>query len=308
MCTLFLLSITRMEVPGHGVPPQVSPVHGQVPGCCALPQLCTASHDISVLEVVSGHGLPPQVTPVHGHVPTISALPQPCTTIQSALASMEVPGDGVPPQVTLAHGQGPGSITPLQLYVASQNTALMEASGRGVPPLVTLPGSAPSRLTPPGSVLPQLTLPGSAPPQLCTTRQGTSGSLEVPGEYYQPGPPVQPGQPSINPATGQTDYSAQWPEYYRSLGMTREVEMREQQQVSRNIIVKHRANYSLQGGTDIARPTSSPAVTSAAPQGGSQVTGSNAPHQLYGASQGTSGSLELSGSGVPPLVTVPLLR
>jgi len=74
-----------------------------------------------------------------------------------------------------------------------------------------------------------------------------------PGEYYQPGPQVggAPGQPAINPATGQPDYSAQWAEYYRSLGMTREAEMIEQQQ----------------GGTATA-PPAAPAVSSPAPQAG----------------------------------------
>jgi len=33
----------------------------------------------------------------------------------------------------------------------------------------------------------------------------------------------------VNPATGQPDYSMQWAEYYRSLGMMREAEMIEQQ-------------------------------------------------------------------------------
>lgn len=33
----------------------------------------------------------------------------------------------------------------------------------------------------------------------------------------------------VNPQTGQPDYSAQWAEYYRSLGMHREAEMIEQQ-------------------------------------------------------------------------------
>lgn len=35
----------------------------------------------------------------------------------------------------------------------------------------------------------------------------------------------------INPATGQPDYSAQWADYYRSLGMTKEAEAIEQQMV-----------------------------------------------------------------------------
>lgn len=38
---------------------------------------------------------------------------------------------------------------------------------------------------------------------------------------------AQPVQ--VNPQTGQPDYSAQWAEYYRSLGMHREAEMIEQQ-------------------------------------------------------------------------------
>ena len=33
----------------------------------------------------------------------------------------------------------------------------------------------------------------------------------------------------VNPQTGQPDYSAQWVEYYRSMGMTREAEAIEQQ-------------------------------------------------------------------------------
>merc|ERR1712106_1249373 len=47
--------------------------------------------------------------------------------------------------------------------------------------------------------------------------------------------------------------SAQWAEYYRSLGMTRGAEMIEQQQ----------------GGAATAPPTTAPAVSAAAPQGGS---------------------------------------
>lgn len=34
---------------------------------------------------------------------------------------------------------------------------------------------------------------------------------------------------TMNPQTGQPDYSLQWAEYYRSLGMHREAEMIEQQ-------------------------------------------------------------------------------
>lgn len=37
------------------------------------------------------------------------------------------------------------------------------------------------------------------------------------------------GGVQVNPQTGQPDYSMQWAEYYRSLGMMREAEMIEQQ-------------------------------------------------------------------------------
>ncbi|KAF4519777.1 hypothetical protein B566_EDAN009027, partial [Ephemera danica] len=40
---------------------------------------------------------------------------------------------------------------------------------------------------------------------------------------------VDAGPVSVNPQTGQPDYSMQWAEYYRSLGMLREAEMIEQQ-------------------------------------------------------------------------------
>ena len=37
------------------------------------------------------------------------------------------------------------------------------------------------------------------------------------------------GPVQMNPQTGQLDYSAQWVEYYRTLGMHREADMIEQQ-------------------------------------------------------------------------------
>merc|ERR1719422_402418 len=49
------------------------------------------------------------------------------------------------------------------------------------------------------------------------------------GGHYGGGGPPQAGGPAINPATGQPDYSAQWADYYRSLGMTKEAEQIEQQ-------------------------------------------------------------------------------
>lgn len=41
--------------------------------------------------------------------------------------------------------------------------------------------------------------------------------------------PTQQNTMQVNPTTGQPDYSLQWAEYYRSLGMHREAEMIEQQ-------------------------------------------------------------------------------
>jgi far upstream element-binding protein len=41
--------------------------------------------------------------------------------------------------------------------------------------------------------------------------------------------PAQTNTMQVNPSTGQPDYSLQWAEYYRSLGMHREAEMIEQQ-------------------------------------------------------------------------------
>lgn len=49
------------------------------------------------------------------------------------------------------------------------------------------------------------------------------------GHYGAPGGQQPGGTPIINPATGQPDYSAQWADYYRSLGMTKEAEAIEQQ-------------------------------------------------------------------------------
>jgi len=49
----------------------------------------------------------------------------------------------------------------------------------------------------------------------------------------------------VNPQTGQPDYSAQWAEYYRSLGMHREADMIEQQ------AKQGKQDHNQQGGTRI---------------------------------------------------------
>ncbi|XP_054275298.1 far upstream element-binding protein 3-like isoform X2 [Macrosteles quadrilineatus] len=60
---------------------------------------------------------------------------------------------------------------------------------------------------------------------------------QAPGGFQQPwqnqshpqDPSQGAGQVQVNPQTGQPDYSAQWVDYYRSLGMHREAEVIEQQ-------------------------------------------------------------------------------
>lgn len=58
----------------------------------------------------------------------------------------------------------------------------------------------------------------------------------------------------VNPQTGQPDYSAQWAEYYRSLGMHREADMIEQQakqgkQDHNQQAGKNFYNFTLRGNT-----------------------------------------------------------
>ncbi|XP_049833826.1 far upstream element-binding protein 2 isoform X8 [Schistocerca gregaria] len=92
--------------------------------------------------------------------------------------------------------------------------------------------------------------PGGAPPTQYPIGQGPPGGMyysrQGPPQHFAPqgwGGGYQPwqnqqhptdpsagaGQVQVNPATGQPDYSIQWAEYYRSLGMHREAEMIEQQ-------------------------------------------------------------------------------
>ncbi|KAJ8923975.1 hypothetical protein NQ315_006751 [Exocentrus adspersus] len=61
--------------------------------------------------------------------------------------------------------------------------------------------------------------------------------------------PAQPGPVQVNPSTGQPDYSLQWAEYYRSLGMHREAEMIEQQAKAKG------GNPAVAPGTQPTGPT-----------------------------------------------------
>jgi len=60
------------------------------------------------------------------------------------------------------------------------------------------------------------------------------------------------GGVAVNPQTGQADYSAQWAEYYRSMGMVKEAE----------------AIEAARGGGPSAAPAAQPAAPAAAPGGG----------------------------------------
>ncbi|XP_063237832.1 far upstream element-binding protein 2 isoform X2 [Bacillus rossius redtenbacheri] len=98
--------------------------------------------------------------------------------------------------------------------------SLMQPPGPGGPP-----AQYPMGQGPPG---------GQGPPQHFAP-QGWGGGGYQPWQNQQhPNDPNAPGgggggQVQVNPATGQPDYSIQWAEYYRSLGMHREAEMIEQQ-------------------------------------------------------------------------------
>ncbi|XP_047035079.1 far upstream element-binding protein 1 isoform X2 [Helicoverpa zea] len=107
------------------------------------------------------------------------------------------------------------------------------------------------------------------------------------GEYYgggAAGPPAwgynphwhQPAQPQapqqqvqINPATGQPDYSQQWIDYYRSLGLMREAEAIEQQAKQQQ---QGMDGGGGGGGTPPASsgPAAGPGAAPAPPAGGSQ--------------------------------------
>ncbi|KAG8223023.1 hypothetical protein J437_LFUL001345 [Ladona fulva] len=70
---------------------------------------------------------------------------------------------------------------------------------------------------------------GQQPPPQHYAPQGWGNAYQA---WQNPAHPTDPnggGQVQVNPQTGQPDYSIQWAEYYRSLGMHREADMIEQQ-------------------------------------------------------------------------------
>ena len=82
--------------------------------------------------------------------------------------------------------------------------------------------------------------PGQAPMGYNTSWNTNTGYQAWPGQVGNMNPNMNAVSqaPQVNPQTGQPDYSAQWAEYYRSLGMHKEAEAielqakQQQQQVS----------------------------------------------------------------------------
>ncbi|KAL9703137.1 hypothetical protein quinque_006655 [Culex quinquefasciatus] len=98
----------------------------------------------------------------------------------------------------------------------------------------------------------------------------------------QPGAPSAPGpqQPGQAGGAGQADYSQQWIEYYRQMGMHREAEMIEQQVKARQAAAQQgapaaaiqttQANQTVQGTSVVAASNAGPqqAAAGGGPQGG----------------------------------------
>lgn len=77
-------------------------------------------------------------------------------------------------------------------------------------------------------------------------------------QFQQPGAQPQAAQtsaaPTVNPQTGQPDYSAQWAEYYRSMGMHEQAAIIENQ-LKQNAAAAAAAAVAAQPAAQTARPT-----------------------------------------------------
>lgn len=96
---------------------------------------------------------------------------------------------------------------------------------------------------------------------------GTPAAWGYNPHWHQPSvPQQQQPQVSINPTTGQPDYSQQWIDYYRSLGLMREAEAIEQQaKQSSASIMPSEEDSPTHGGQQ--NPAPAPAQPSGAPSG-----------------------------------------
>ncbi|XP_045467746.1 far upstream element-binding protein 1 isoform X3 [Harmonia axyridis] len=127
----------------------------------------------------------------------------------------------------------------------------------GGPPSMTnsmptaYPGMAPQGYNPQGWGMPAYQQQQA--PQQPPSQQWGNPSAQTPDQGVG-------ANPQMNPGTGQADYSMQWAEYYRSLGMHREAEMIEQQ--AKN---KAATGQPAAVGQAAPVPTVAPSVPAAAP-------------------------------------------
>lgn len=139
-------------------------------------------------------------------------------------------------------------------------------SGNGIPQTATYPGMAPQGYTPQGWGAPAGYQqqwqhgPGAQQPDPQAAAGGMPGG---PGGALGGMPPTQV---QVNPQTGQPDYSMQWAEYYRSLGMHREAEMIEQQAKTKAAAAAAGMPASVGAGAPGLQPgAAAPAPTTGAP-------------------------------------------
>lgn len=111
------------------------------------------------------------------------------------------------------------------------------------------------------------------------TWSATPGYQAWPGQAAPTDPnAVNQATVQINPATGQPDYSAQWAEYYRSLGMHRDAEMIEQQakQQQPQPQAGAKPDMSQQQATQAANPAAAAAQPQQQQQQAAQQNGGQA--------------------------------
>lgn len=119
-------------------------------------------------------------------------------------------------------------------------------------------------------------------------QQQPTGAAAVAG---QPQAAATTAQPSVNPSTGQADYSQAWVEYYRSLGMYEQADA---------ILKQNTAAATQQGGSTPTQQTNGaavPAASAAAPTSSSSGSSSQSQSVEHGKQNGSSNGYGSGGSG-----------